>query len=323
MKRLRIGFLVSSRFAQTPGLVTAVMQALSDAGAVVDVIHPTQGALDLSVVRVEHDLYVLKKTSRLALSIAGALHAQGAAIVNPYPVTVALRDKIVTSRILQMAGVPTPATYVAGSRSHPVRSCARSRGAAAGLSASTSTASTSSRAKGSRTSWICAASRGAAASRTRRSCSPRTCCRRRSAPPGDSGCRWPEPKHDRASRERDQRAARTTGSLPRRAAGAWGGRAVRRSGAPAGRRRCITGHHRSRASAKGCLQAPSRRWIRPHARAQTPHPRYRAHRPPRRGALAAGTRSRRALPSTPGGCGAARRALGVARVRGPPFRDAR
>ena len=33
MKRLRIGFLVSSRFAQTTGLVTAVMQALSDAGA--------------------------------------------------------------------------------------------------------------------------------------------------------------------------------------------------------------------------------------------------------------------------------------------------
>ena len=113
MKRLRIGFLVSSRFAQSTGLVPAVMKALSDAGAVVDVIHPTQGALDLSDVRVEHDLYVLKKTSRLALSIAGALHAQGAAIVNPYPVSVALRDKIVTARILQLAGVPTPASYVA------------------------------------------------------------------------------------------------------------------------------------------------------------------------------------------------------------------
>src|SRR5437773_12548584 len=113
MKRLRMGFLVWSRFAPTSGLVTAVMQALSDAGAVVDVIHPTQGALDLSVVRVEHDLYVLRKTSRLALGIAGARHAQVAAIGNPSPVTVALRDKIVTSRILQMAGVPTPATYVA------------------------------------------------------------------------------------------------------------------------------------------------------------------------------------------------------------------
>jgi len=77
------------------------------------VIHPTQGALDLSRVRVEHDLYFLKKASRLSLSIAGALHAQGAAIINPYPVTIALHDKIVTARILQSAGVPVPATYVA------------------------------------------------------------------------------------------------------------------------------------------------------------------------------------------------------------------
>jgi len=113
MKRLRIGFLLGSRFAQSTGHVPSVMHALSDAGVVVDVIHPTAGAADLSAVRVEHDLYVLKKASRLALSIAGALHAQGAVIVNPYPVTVALRDKIITSRILQLAGVPTPATYVA------------------------------------------------------------------------------------------------------------------------------------------------------------------------------------------------------------------
>ena len=118
MKRLRIGFLVSSRFAQSTGLVPAVMRALADAGVVVDVIHPTQGALDLANVRVEDDLYVLKKTSRLALSIAGALHAQGAAIVNPYPVTVALGDKIITARILQSAGVPSPAVYVAR---HPHR----------------------------------------------------------------------------------------------------------------------------------------------------------------------------------------------------------
>jgi len=90
-----------------------VMRALSDAGVVVDVIHPVKQMLKLSDVRIEHDLYVLKKTSRLALSIAGALHAQGAVIVNPYPVSVALRDKIITSRILQSAGVPTPDTYVA------------------------------------------------------------------------------------------------------------------------------------------------------------------------------------------------------------------
>ena len=113
MKRLRIGFLVASRFAQSTGHLPALMRAVADAGVDVDVVHPTQGALDLSHVRVEHDLYFLKKSSRLSLSIAGALHAQGAAIINPYPVTIALHDKIVTARILQGAGVPVPATYVA------------------------------------------------------------------------------------------------------------------------------------------------------------------------------------------------------------------
>ena len=113
MRKLRIGFLVPSYSPQSTSHMPTVMRALSDAGVVVDVIHPVKQMLKLSDVRIEHDLYVLKKTSRLALSIAGALHAQGAVIVNPYPVSVALRDKIITSRILQSAGVPTPDTYVA------------------------------------------------------------------------------------------------------------------------------------------------------------------------------------------------------------------
>src|SRR3989454_10788025 len=72
--------------------------------------------IDLSTVRVEHDLYVLKQISGIPMSLAGALHAQGAAIVNPYPVTVALRDKVIAARILEAAGAPMPATYVV---SHP------------------------------------------------------------------------------------------------------------------------------------------------------------------------------------------------------------
>ena len=118
MRKLRIGFLVPSYSPQSTSHMPTVMRALSDAGVVVDVVHPVKQMLELSNVRVEHDLYVLKKTSRLALSLAGVLHAQGAVIVNPYPVTVALCDKIITSRILQTAGVPTPATYVASRPDH-------------------------------------------------------------------------------------------------------------------------------------------------------------------------------------------------------------
>jgi ribosomal protein S6--L-glutamate ligase len=88
------------------------MRELSERGVIVDVIEPLDRAIDLSAVQVEHDLYVLKRTNGLAMSIAGALHAQGAAIVNPYPATVALSDKIVTARILRSAGIPMPVTYV-------------------------------------------------------------------------------------------------------------------------------------------------------------------------------------------------------------------
>ena len=112
MKRVRIGFLLPGYSGESKSNMPRTMRALSDRGAIVDVIHPSPRVIDLSTLRVEHDLYVLKKISDFTLSIAGALHAQGATIVNPYPVTVALRDKIISCRILQSAGVPTPATYV-------------------------------------------------------------------------------------------------------------------------------------------------------------------------------------------------------------------
>src|SRR5206468_7211709 len=112
MRRVRIGFLTRSFSPQTRSSVPLVMQALVEAGAIVDVIHPMADRTELSQLRPEHDLYVLKQMSGLALSIAGALHSQGAAIVNPYPVTLALADKIVAFRILQRAGAPTPETYV-------------------------------------------------------------------------------------------------------------------------------------------------------------------------------------------------------------------
>ena len=113
MKRLRIGFLLPHYSPKSASIMPAVVEALAESGAIVEVIHPVEGILDLSKVRVEHDLYVLRHTSGLSLSLAGALHELGAVIVNPYPVSAALKDKIVASRTLEAAGVPTPAAYVA------------------------------------------------------------------------------------------------------------------------------------------------------------------------------------------------------------------
>src|SRR2546426_10038850 len=117
MRALRIGFLFRRPYgAGHVSIFPKTLQALAEAGVVVDVIACNERLIDLSTVRVEHDLYVLKQISGIPMSLAGALHAQGAAILNPYPVTVALRDKVIAARILEAAGAPMPATYVV---SHP------------------------------------------------------------------------------------------------------------------------------------------------------------------------------------------------------------
>lgn len=113
---LRIGFLLPRHSPRTKSKTVAAMRVLAGRGVQVTVVHPSDRAFDLSEVRVEHDLYVLKKKHDLPQSLAGALHALGAVIVNPYVASLALMDKIVASRILQGAGVPIPDTYVA---SHP------------------------------------------------------------------------------------------------------------------------------------------------------------------------------------------------------------
>lgn len=59
------------------------------------------------------DLYLLKSGTETALSLAGALAARGARIINPYPVAAACRDKIVQTQVLTSAGLPVPQSWLA------------------------------------------------------------------------------------------------------------------------------------------------------------------------------------------------------------------
>jgi ribosomal protein S6--L-glutamate ligase len=95
-----------------------VGRRLGESGAEVEFLFPDTSLNDLSQVRPEHDLYVLKSGSALGLSMAGALHAAGAAILNPYPVAAMCRDKIVTSAVLAAGGVAVPETWVSEDRQH-------------------------------------------------------------------------------------------------------------------------------------------------------------------------------------------------------------
>jgi ribosomal protein S6--L-glutamate ligase len=91
-----------------------VMRLLAEKGAQVEILCPEERVADLARVRVEHDLYVLKSSTPAAYSLAGALHFLGAAILNPFPVSLAMRDKVIATRLLQGAGVLVPQTFVAG-----------------------------------------------------------------------------------------------------------------------------------------------------------------------------------------------------------------
>src|SRR5207248_702396 len=69
--------------------------------------------IDVARVSLDHDLFVLKSRSDLAMSVAADLHGAGARVLNPYPVSALLRDRVVTFRVLRAAGVPVPETFAA------------------------------------------------------------------------------------------------------------------------------------------------------------------------------------------------------------------
>lgn len=93
-------------------IMPEVVALLGEWGATVDLIYPDDGLVDLGAVRPQHDLYVLRSNSDLALGLFGALHHAGAATLAPYPVASVLRDKVVATQRLLAAGVPVPESFV-------------------------------------------------------------------------------------------------------------------------------------------------------------------------------------------------------------------
>ena len=109
---MRIGFLMERSFTDGRS-VPEVIRLLRELGATAKPLHLGDDLIDSARVRLDYDLYVLKSTSDLAMSLAADLHAAGAALLNPYPVSALLRDRIQTFRVLRGAGVTVPETFVA------------------------------------------------------------------------------------------------------------------------------------------------------------------------------------------------------------------
>jgi ribosomal protein S6--L-glutamate ligase len=107
--------IVSARNESSGGgsVMREAIELLEAKGAAVDVISPEEGPIDLGLLRPEHDLYILKSGTETALSLIGSLHAAGAATLNPYPVVVQMKNKVIATKVLHSAGVPLPDTFVA------------------------------------------------------------------------------------------------------------------------------------------------------------------------------------------------------------------
>ncbi|MGE0883971.1 MAG: RimK family alpha-L-glutamate ligase [Blastocatellales bacterium] len=109
---MKIGVITKREKAtKTGSVMQETIGLLNQRGIVVEQIYPEDQPINVAAVKPDCDLYLLKSGTETALSLAGVLHSAGAKILNPYPTVVAMRDKIISTRLLLDAGVPLPETY--------------------------------------------------------------------------------------------------------------------------------------------------------------------------------------------------------------------
>lgn len=111
---MKIGVITKREKTHKSGSVmSAALDLLRARGVHVELIYPDDGPLNIAQIKNESDLYLLKSGTETALSFASVLDAAGARIINPYPIVVAMRDKIISTKLLQAAAVPLPDTFFA------------------------------------------------------------------------------------------------------------------------------------------------------------------------------------------------------------------
>lgn len=92
-------------------VMAEVVARLRDRGVHVDLWVPEAGGVDLFTVRPEHDLYVLKSKTALALSLGNILAASDARLLNTMRANALARDKVAATALLASAGVPVPPSW--------------------------------------------------------------------------------------------------------------------------------------------------------------------------------------------------------------------
>jgi ribosomal protein S6--L-glutamate ligase len=92
-----------------------IINQLKTSGADVEIVTERSGLINLEKFTFDYDAYLFKSHSPLAESLAAAAHYRQAKLLNEYPATMKVRDKILTCTMLLQAGIPTPRTFVTDS----------------------------------------------------------------------------------------------------------------------------------------------------------------------------------------------------------------
>jgi ribosomal protein S6--L-glutamate ligase len=111
---MRICFLMEPPRSKT-SVTHDIVNGLKSGGADVEVVTERTGLVDLGRFKFDYDLYLFKSHSPLAESLAAAAHYRGGRLLNEYPATMKVRDKVLTCTMLLQAGIPTPRTFVTDS----------------------------------------------------------------------------------------------------------------------------------------------------------------------------------------------------------------
>ena len=108
---MRICFLMEP--PRSPSSVTyQIIEGLKENDADVEIVTERTGLVDLEHFQFDYDLYLFKSHSPLAESLAAAAHYRDCTLLNEYPATMKVRDKVLTCTMLLQAGIPTPRTFV-------------------------------------------------------------------------------------------------------------------------------------------------------------------------------------------------------------------
>jgi len=115
---MKLCFMAARREPPLPSqIVLDVSEILSRRGCAVESMIAEEALTGLDDLDVKNTLYLLKSYTDLSLSLAGALHARGARLLNPYPSSAAARNKIISCQYLRAGGIPSPRSWVTGDMS--------------------------------------------------------------------------------------------------------------------------------------------------------------------------------------------------------------